>query len=47
MYPLEETDPKFQSVATVIAKNQYEKLPLGGYYNLDIQHFVKEGLSKL
>lgn len=44
MYPLEETDPKFQNVAAVIAKNQHEKLPVGGYYNLDIQQFVKEGL---
>lgn len=44
MYPLEETDPKFQKVAAVVAKNQHEKLPVGGYYNLDIQQFVKEGL---
>lgn len=44
MYPFEETDPKFQKVAAVIAKNQQKKLPLGGYYNLDIPQFVKEGL---
>ncbi|WP_304653047.1 hypothetical protein [uncultured Ligilactobacillus sp.] len=42
-----KTDLKFQSVATVIVKNQHEKLPLGDYYNSDIQQFVKEGLSKL